>query len=75
MTDGNISNVTNAEIAMMLARKTPTVIYGTSGANNKGVNPRAITIALRDIAIAGSSNIKSKVFLTLCVDLDRKSVV
>ena len=42
---------------MMAAMNAPTVMYGTSGAKNSGVKPIAMTIALRAMARAGSSNI------------------
>ena len=41
---------------MMAAMNAPTVMYGTSGAKNSGVKPIAMTMALRVIARAGSSN-------------------
>lgn len=50
-------SVETADKAMMAAIKAPTVMYGISGAKNSGVKPIAITIALRAIARAGSSDI------------------
>jgi hypothetical protein len=53
-TAGISTSVANAEMAMIDAMNAPTVMYGTNGAKNRGVKPKAITIALRAIALAGS---------------------
>ena len=52
-------SVVTPDNAMMAAMNAPTVMYGTSGAKNSGVNPIAITMAFLAMARAGSSNICS----------------
>ena len=51
-----MKRVPSHDAAMMVARKNPTVLYGTSGANSNGVKPMEMMIALRLIAMAGSWN-------------------
>jgi hypothetical protein len=64
-----IIKVAMLETLIIMNIKNPTVLYGTSGAANRGKNPIATTSALRTIALPGPPNISVAVSFQLLLFL------